>query len=68
MKLPRLQVRQLAMQCWLVVARRRRLVLRLVRQLRQLEDRQHRRERPLVRWWLVVVDHLPMLVLQLPRR
>ena len=68
MKLPRLQVRQLAVRCWLVGALRMRLVLRLARLLRQLEDRQQHRERRLVRWWLVVVDHLPMLVLQLPRQ
>ena len=68
MRLLRQQGRQQAMRCWLVVAPGRMLVLQLVRRPSRLEDRQQHRERRLVRWWLVVVDHLPMLVLQLPRQ
>ena len=67
MRLLRLQGRLLAMRWWLVEARHRRLVLQLVRLLSRLEDRRQRRERQQVQWWLVVVDRLLMLVLQLPQ-
>jgi hypothetical protein len=67
MRLLRLQGRLLVMLWWLVVARRRRLVLQLVRLLSRLEDRRQHREQQRVQWWLVVVDRLLMLVLQLPQ-
>ena len=50
-----------------MVALLRRLVLQLVKLQLLLGDRQQHREQQLVQWWLVVVDRLLMLVLQLPR-